>query len=205
MKLQVLGGEGLPLAPLAAAPPGGGDAIALVLPAAAAAQARLVAQESSASAAAGLVKLGSSQEQLLAAAKPLEQAAVIELRWAGGAELACAWPVQRSHAHTCGSPHHVAWSFTSPPNHALAAPASLPPVAATCSRACCLGSAAQRTLARLTPCIATLLRTCEHGVDGLRSDLCVLPACLIDKVCAHDRAVGCLNVCGGWWLLVAVG
>lgn len=79
MKLQVLGGEGLPLAPLAAAPPGGGDAIALVLPAAAAAQARLVAQESSASAAAGLVKLGSSQEQLLAAAKPLEQAAVIEL------------------------------------------------------------------------------------------------------------------------------
>lgn len=78
-QLQVLGGS-LPAAPLAAAPPGGGDAIALVLPAAAAAQARLVAQESSASAAAGLVQLGSSQEQLVAAAKPLEQASVIELR-----------------------------------------------------------------------------------------------------------------------------
>ncbi|PRW57844.1 glycosyltransferase family 77 [Chlorella sorokiniana] len=77
-QLQVLGG-GLPLATLAAAPPGGGDAIALVVPAAAAAQARLVAQESSASVAAGLVQLGSTQEQLLTAAKPLEQAAVIEL------------------------------------------------------------------------------------------------------------------------------
>lgn len=172
VQLQVLGGEGLPLAPLAAAPPGGGDAIALVLPAAAAAQARLVAQESSASAAAGLVKLGSTQEQLLAAAKPLEQAAVIELRWAGDAELACAWPVQGSHAlpaasqpaHARGRQHQT----SGPPKHLQTVhPLPLlrcsPPVAATCSRACCLGSGVQRTLWRLTPYIATLLRTCEHG------------------------------------------
>lgn len=43
------------------------------------------------------------------------------------------------------------------------------------------------------------------GADGLGSGLCVLPACLLDQVCAHDRAAGCLNVCGGWWLLVVVG
>lgn len=73
-------GGSLPLSPLAASPPGGGDAIALVSPDAAAAQARLVAQESSASSAAGVLQLGSTQQQLQEAAKPLEHVAVLELR-----------------------------------------------------------------------------------------------------------------------------
>ena len=79
-RLQVLGGS-LPPSPLAASPPGGGEAIALVSPGAAAAQARLVAQESSVSSAAGALRLESTQQQLLDAAKPLEHTAVLELRW----------------------------------------------------------------------------------------------------------------------------